>query len=95
MHRRSGSDKPYIYCSDLSHYLTKCQDFARKSESEKTDFLKMKGLCFGCFRDVKRAKCQGKHSTVSHFEAPTEKVDRKEESDTSADVPLTLKTSLT
>ena len=98
MNRRSGRDKPCIYCSDLSHYLTNCKDFARKSQSEKTDFLKLKGLCFGCFRDghqkrfcrVKEtcAKCQGKHPTVLHFEAPTEKIDRKEESDTSADVPV-------
>lgn len=41
-------DKPCLYCSK-DHSLEFCGALKHKPNKEKVDFMKSKGLCFGCF----------------------------------------------
>ena len=66
-----------VLCSG-QHDLEVCNDYMRKTVEDKREFLKTKGLCFGCFgrnhlsKDCKRrrkcSKCAKRHPTSLHID---------------------------
>ena len=66
-----------------THPLTKCQEFKKKRVEERREFVKTKGLCFGCLKSVhlssscrSRLTCEecGKpHPTLLHNSVQTAK----------------------
>ena len=73
----SGSTKKVcLYCDKLNHYMASCRNFKALSTSQKSNVLKEKGLCFGCFGDnhfrkdckkpLKCFKCEQQHPTILH-----------------------------
>ncbi|RLU19024.1 hypothetical protein DMN91_009382 [Ooceraea biroi] len=62
-------------CCSASHFIASCPDFARKSLSERRDFVRSKRLCFNCLgehlltdcRTAKRCRtCNERHHTLIH-----------------------------
>lgn len=92
LHIQSIKDhgKPCLFCSG-AHRLDSCSQFNRKAHNEKLDFLKRKGVCFGCLESGHMSKgcsqrltcqvCSLKHPTVLHITnkggAPTYKDQEK------------------
>ncbi|XP_078665790.1 uncharacterized protein LOC144908131 [Branchiostoma floridae x Branchiostoma belcheri] len=69
------------FCNSESHGLTMCKKLGGKPYKERLDYVKQKGLCFGCLRGTKHlAKecrnkatcetCQMPHPTVLHRDTP-------------------------
>lgn len=66
-----------LYCSH-GHTLDQCSQLKRKSQHEKLDFLKKKGVCFGCLRTGHMSKdcskrisckaCNQTHPSILHIE---------------------------
>lgn len=64
-------------CCEGGHTLDSCSQLAKRPLQEKIDFLREKGVCFGClfFRYISKhcrkqtsfAKCGLKHLTVLHI----------------------------
>ena len=75
--------KPCVYCHN-KHTLTECRKLKERPLKDRLDFLKSKGLCFGCLfpghlsKDCKRkAKCQTclqRHPDLLHMEKKGENV---------------------
>nr|XP_054607751.1 uncharacterized protein LOC129167238 [Nothobranchius furzeri] len=72
---RSPAPEACPYC-DQSHSLMKCPKLTRIPQKDKIEFLKGKGICFGCFKvghmskECKNRltcdKCNRKHPTILH-----------------------------
>ena len=68
-----------IFCNEV-HTLHKCEKFGNLAIVDRTEFVKKKGLCFGCLmkghqsKDCKRratcGKCQKRHRTLLHSDQP-------------------------
>lgn len=75
---RNASEKQCLFC-DKDHSMEMCDAFKQKPNKDKVDFIKAKGLCFGCLRKghmskscPKRMSCQTcykNHPTVLHIES--------------------------
>ncbi|XP_077978766.1 uncharacterized protein LOC144434185 [Glandiceps talaboti] len=74
------------YCADSTHRLQECKKLASKPYKERMQFLKSKGLCYGCLTKTNHlvkgcgskmtcGKCKRQHPTLLHQ-------DRAETSDT-------------
>lgn len=69
--------KQYLFCDKARHNLDFCKLFKQKPHKEKLDFLKSKGLRFGCLSQGHLSKgcqqrltcqtCSQKHPTILHF----------------------------
>lgn len=76
-------DKPCLYCSK-DHSLEFCGALKHKPNKEKVDFMKSKGLCFGCFGKGHMSKsCKNRmtsdFSQICHQNHPSLlHIDRKE-----------------
>ena len=67
-----------IYCSDTGHLTDKCKQLSSLPLSERTEFVKSKGLCYGCLkrghqsRDCRHRStcdvCKRRHPTCIHDE---------------------------
>ncbi|XP_077998381.1 uncharacterized protein LOC144451421 [Glandiceps talaboti] len=74
--RKKAFGKPCCYCQDSHHSLESCQRLERKPVTERLEFLKSWGICFGCLKsghmkkDCRRrvtcSHCHKKHPTVLH-----------------------------
>jgi len=63
-------------CKRTNHRIDQCAFLKKKSDAEKSDFVKRAGLCFGCLqkghlsKDCKDkrvcSKCRGPHPTILH-----------------------------
>ena len=74
------SDAPSISCVFCAgeHFLVDCQQVKAQPHEAKVEFLRSKGLCFGCLmrghlsKECKRRmtcqSCQRKHPTILHIE---------------------------
>ncbi len=70
------SNKWCICCKKNNHTLNDCKFFAMRSVSDRSEFIKKSGLCFGCLKTDHRSKgctnrltcpvCNRKHSTCLH-----------------------------
>lgn len=74
---RSDTQMACMYCDSNNHDLATCRKLEPKSNKEKIDFLKSKGMCFGCLKrgthiskDCKKRltckKCSFRHPTILH-----------------------------
>jgi hypothetical protein len=69
--------QPCMYCSGQQHSLDVCDRFSVLPSHEKVEYLKIKGLCFGCLKvgHVSRLcrhkatcqQCNKRHPTVLHI----------------------------
>lgn len=67
-----------MFCYLTNHTLEKCFQFRRKTQQDKIQFLKEKGVCFGCLKHGHTSKdcrgrldcevCHRKHPSVLHVE---------------------------
>jgi len=60
-----GGDSLPISCTLCSkaHHLDECAEFLKKPLEDRRDFIKEKGLCFGCYSPEHTAKlCRSKRS---------------------------------
>ncbi|XP_048735788.2 uncharacterized protein LOC125651252 [Ostrea edulis] len=67
-----------VYCGNTSHILSECKNFIGISLSERYDFLRGNGLCFGCLKKghvtrkcrsrLSCSVCGRKHPTLLHDE---------------------------
>ncbi|KAI7814202.1 hypothetical protein IRJ41_010024 [Triplophysa rosa] len=81
--------KSCLFCQG-NHDLAKCYSLKRKSQREKIDFLKGKGVCFGCLKSGHVSKecdnrlvcevCEQVHPTILHIhnKAPVEKSSKED-----------------
>lgn len=70
--------KPCLFCEDESHMLSECQEIRSKPFNDRIQFLKGRGLCFGCLklghqRHACRNKaackeCERRHPTIMHID---------------------------
>lgn len=70
-----------LFCHYTNHTLDKCSQFKSKTQQDKMNFLKEKGVCFGCLRHGHISKdcrsrlecqvCHRKHPSVLHVEKET------------------------
>ena len=51
----SAFTKPYMFCNK-NHPMEICETFQTKQNKEKVDFLKAKGMCFGCLQQGHMSK---------------------------------------
>ncbi|XP_019750034.1 uncharacterized protein LOC109530618 [Hippocampus comes] len=73
-----GIEKQCVFCQKKGHTLDCCRIIKQKPNKEKLDFLKSKGLCFGCLKQGHLSKgckqkqicqtCSKKHPTILHFD---------------------------
>ena len=67
------------FCGNSSHNLEVCRKLSKQPHKEKLEYLKSKGLCFGCLKKaqhmckdckhkLKCTKCDINHPTVLHFD---------------------------
>lgn len=76
-----------LYCACDGHVLEQCQSLGERSHREKLDFLKEKGLCFGCLntghisrscdKRITCKLCSQMHPSILHI-GQREKVDQKD-----------------
>jgi len=76
-----GHQLKCMFCSLTNHTLEKCFQFRRKTQQDKMQFLKEKGICFGCLKHGHTSKdcrsrldcevCHRKHPSVLHVECVT------------------------
>lgn len=74
--------KPCMFCNK-NHFMEVCESFQAKSNKEKVDFLKAKGMCFGCLEGGHISKncqkrmtcnvCKRGHPTVLHIQSQSNK----------------------
>ena len=72
----SAFDKPCLYCQQ-PHTLAACSKIKAQPHKERVDFLKSKGLCFGCLmpghlskfckRRIECKECKLKHPDILHI----------------------------
>lgn len=72
----SAFEKPCLYCQQ-SHTLASCSKIKCQPHKERVDFLKQKGLCFGCLvpghlskfckRRIECKECALKHPDILHI----------------------------
>ena len=82
------------------HHLDDCRQFTAKSLEERKQFVKQKGLCFGCFEHGHRSKfckqrricktCQKRHPTLLHGDIRNNKEHEKETVDKKETVPKSV-----
>jgi len=77
----SGVGKGCASCG-FSHQLSKCRNFAKKSNEEKIALIRSRGICFLCLRQghmsnvcpddgqISCEVCQGRHNTLLHRKRP-------------------------
>lgn len=75
---KSPANQSCLYCSMSNHVLEKCFHFKEKLHKDKVNFIKEKGICFGCLKPGHTSKecrnrmdcsvCHQKHPTVLHIE---------------------------
>lgn len=78
-----SKDYPCMFCDGKGHSLDVCRKLQSKTNEDKIDFLKAKGICFGCLKKsshiskdcsnrLKCDRCGGRHPTILHrqFKAP-------------------------
>jgi len=68
------------FCKKQYHSLSDCRDFMKKEMTERKDYIKKEGLCFGCLKKGHRSKqctnrndckkCKRKHPTSLHEDSP-------------------------
>ena len=61
----SGGNSHPVSCTLCSkaHHLDECAEFLERALAERKDFIKQKGLCFGCYSSEHIAKlCKGKRT---------------------------------
>nr|XP_054757838.1 uncharacterized protein LOC129263947 [Lytechinus pictus] len=73
---KSKDSKTCAMCSSAEHQLEKCQKFKDKTLSERKEFIKKGGLCFGCLRKGHMSKeckkrltcevCSKRHPSLLH-----------------------------
>ena len=73
---KKGNRRPCILCQ-RNHWLGFCEEFKRKSVSERREFAKKKGFCFNCLTPKHLAKeckskyrfriCKNMHTPCLHF----------------------------
>lgn len=83
----SAFNKPCLFCKG-EHNMTHCKKLKKSLHKEKLDFLRSKGLCFGCLKPGHMSKfceeklncevCSLTHPTVLHMKI-REKPERNEE----------------
>ncbi|XP_077982843.1 uncharacterized protein LOC144437710 [Glandiceps talaboti] len=76
--KKFAFDKPCGYCSDSGHVLNSCLNFVSKPARYRSDFVKSKGLCYGCLKQghlirqcrarLSCDRCNEKHPTILHDE---------------------------
>ena len=78
MQQATGGNCLPVSCTLCSkaHHLDECAEFLKKTPGERRDFIKEKGLCFGCYSSEHIAKlcrsrrscktCNKKHPTSLH-----------------------------
>lgn len=79
--------KPCMYCTG-DHTMELCQRMKHRPNKEKVEFLKARGLCFGCLTRGHMSKdchkrmtcqvCQQKHPSVLHIEVEKKKSSQTE-----------------
>jgi len=80
----SGNDAKYCeLCKKDNHDLSYCIVFKKKSFTDKSDFVRKSGLCFGCLsrghvsksckKPLSCATCQRRHPTIMHNETSASK----------------------
>lgn len=72
----SAFEKPCLYCQQ-SHTLASCSKIKHQPHKERVEFLKQKGLCFGCLvpghlskfckRRIECKECALKHPDILHI----------------------------
>ena len=69
----STPHKQCLYCDDKAHCLDTCHKLSNRPFNERLEFLKSKGLCFGCLKTAHRkANCRNKSTcTVCNYRHPT------------------------
>ncbi|KAI2646661.1 NEDD4 family-interacting protein 2 [Labeo rohita] len=55
-----------LYCAQDGHVLEHCHQLGKRAHREKLDFLKEKGLCFGCLNTGHLSKSCDKRITCKH-----------------------------
>ena len=75
--KSSAHSKPCLYCDGQNHSMSECYDIKTLPFSSRTDFLKTKGLCWGCLRfghhrvncrfKATCSECKGRHPTILHW----------------------------
>ncbi|KAK0142970.1 hypothetical protein N1851_018927 [Merluccius polli] len=86
----SAFEKPCLYCQQ-SHTLASCSKIKAQPHKDRVDFLKSKGLCFGCLvpghlskfckKRIECKECASKHPDILHIEgsAKPEKMENTHE----------------
>ncbi|XP_014672653.1 PREDICTED: uncharacterized protein LOC106813111 [Priapulus caudatus] len=72
----SSFNSPCTYCGADQHVLESCQQLVMLPSRERIDFLRSKGLCFGCLKPGHQRRecrmiascshCNGRHPSVLH-----------------------------
>ncbi len=75
--RVDSQKKPCVFCKGLQHNLESCKRLKSKTHQEKIDFLRSKGLCFGCLKHghvskqckdrMSCSQCSLPHPTILHM----------------------------
>jgi len=84
-----------VSCSfcNAAHYIASCSEFSAKPVAERHNFAVQKNLCFNCLgshrlsdcRTIKRCrKCKGQHHTLLHRDSPSNHLESKSSSTSSA-----------
>ena len=86
-----------------SHYINNCEQLLAKPVEERKNFVKGKGLCYGCLRAGHRSKeckrrlqckvCQKKHPTLLHGDFRDKKEENKDNNQSRASISHLSKTS--
>jgi hypothetical protein len=81
-----ASEKPCGFCKNHLHSFEHCRAFRAKPVKERVDYVKSKGLCWGCLRQGHQNKfcrnratcdqCKQKHPTVLHDESKANNVSK-------------------
>ncbi|KAL2082024.1 hypothetical protein ACEWY4_021842 [Coilia grayii] len=95
----SAFEKPCLYCQQ-SHNLASCSKIRGQPHQDRVEFLKSKGLCFGCLvpghlskfckKKVEYKECALKHPDILH-KAKDENSEKKDgaQANERAEVPIT------
>ena len=72
--------KPCFFCKERQHSFDSCDTFKALQSQQKFEFVKSKGLCFGCLKPGHQSKlcrsrltchkCHYKHPTILHYDKP-------------------------
>ena len=88
----TASSKPCIFCEGPGHMMQECRKLKAKPQHDRLQFLKTKGLCFGCLKGghlgkqcrtrAKSEDCGALHSTVLNQEREQEKTEESPKQET-------------